>query len=238
MNLVKINEKQMERVATVSVEDSFSDIFDGNLGKLPGLVGLKVDESVTPIISPSRRIPVSLRSELEIELSRLVKIGVLAPTEQHTPWVNQMVITEKRKVDMRISAAEGDMDADNCPDYDSGMDNCDFDSDNDGTQARKKQTTSERTESNKKAAAKYRMKKSSEDTFKNSESKRVEKIRKRRLQNMNEDEQTEYKRKAAERKRKSRGAKKLSNNANDAKTSEHTAPYKRVQSLGKAITNL
>ncbi|KAG1688819.1 hypothetical protein GQR58_007942 [Nymphon striatum] len=74
MNLVKINEKQMERVATVSVEDSFSDIFDGNLGKLPGIVGLKVDES----------------------------IGVLAPTEQHTPWVNQMVITEKKNGDMRI----------------------------------------------------------------------------------------------------------------------------------------
>ncbi|KAG1651824.1 hypothetical protein GQR58_026730 [Nymphon striatum] len=106
-----------------------------------------------------------------------------------------------------------------------------------GTQARKKETTSERTESNKKAVAKYRMKKSSEDTFKNSESKRVEKIRKRRLENMNEEEQTEYKRKAAERKKKSREAKKLSNNANDAKTPEPTAPvpYKRVQSLRKAI---
>jgi len=61
-------------------------------------------------------------------------------------------------------------------------------------------------ESNKKAVSKYKAKKAeSESTFKITESKRVELIRKRRVEKMNDDEKVEYKKKAAERKKKSRG---------------------------------
>jgi hypothetical protein len=71
-------------------------------------------------------------------------------------------------------------------------------------------------------------------TFKQSENKRVESARKRRIENMNDDEKVEYKRKASERKRKSREVKKLKENENTT-PEPAVVPYNRPQSFGKAI---
>ncbi|XP_064647478.1 uncharacterized protein K02A2.6-like [Lineus longissimus] len=102
MKLVTVNDLLMERVAAITVPDRYSDVFDGSLGKLPGKASLKVDENITPVMSASRRIPVSLQPRLETEIYRLADINVLTPAEEPTPWVNQMVVTEKKSGDLRI----------------------------------------------------------------------------------------------------------------------------------------
>ncbi|CAF2741454.1 unnamed protein product [Lepeophtheirus salmonis] len=101
MRLVKINECQMERVSMVSITDEFLNVFEG-VGTLQGQVSLKLDESVQPVISPSRRTPVALQPKVKAELDRLVSIPVIEPIIEPTPRVSQIVIVEKKSGDMMI----------------------------------------------------------------------------------------------------------------------------------------
>ncbi|CAB4070166.1 unnamed protein product [Lepeophtheirus salmonis] len=64
MTLVKTNECQIERVSMVSITDKLSNVFDG-LGTLQGQVSLNIGESVQPVISPSRRIPVPIQHKVK-----------------------------------------------------------------------------------------------------------------------------------------------------------------------------
>ena len=54
------------------------------------------------MISPSRRIPFSIKPKLESELDRLVSLDVLAPVEEPTDWVSNLVIATKPSGDLRI----------------------------------------------------------------------------------------------------------------------------------------
>ena len=49
-----------------------------------------------------RRTPIALRSKLESELKRLVKLNVLAPVDSPTPWVSQLVVTQKKSGQIRV----------------------------------------------------------------------------------------------------------------------------------------
>ena len=51
---------------------------------------------------PSRKVPVALREPLKNELDRLVKSEVLAPVDEPTQWVNQMVIVPKKDGSIRL----------------------------------------------------------------------------------------------------------------------------------------
>ena len=54
------------------------------------------------MISPSRRVPFTIKPKLESELDRLVSLDVLAPVEEPTDWVSNLVITTKPSGDLRI----------------------------------------------------------------------------------------------------------------------------------------
>lgn len=92
----------MHRVATVALSDDFADVFDRDVGTFQGEVHLQTDDSEIPTVMPTRRIPIAVRPKLEEELSRLVKLGVIAAVEEPTPWVNQIVIAQKKSGDLRI----------------------------------------------------------------------------------------------------------------------------------------
>ena len=49
-----------------------------------------------------RRTPVALRSKLEHELKRLVKLNVLAPVDSPTPSVSQIMVTQKKSGQIRV----------------------------------------------------------------------------------------------------------------------------------------
>ena len=109
MHLIEVVHKNLERVAairdkntTTSVGCQFSEVFDNELGSLPGMHSLKVDPSVHPVVMPSRRIPIALRPKLKAELNRLVTLGVITPVEEPTPWVSQLVITQKPSGKLRV----------------------------------------------------------------------------------------------------------------------------------------
>ena len=102
MKLVTVQVDNMQRVHKMSIQDEFKDVLSDSVGRLPGTHSLKVDDTVTPVIMPARRVPVALRPKLETELGRHVELGVLAPVEEPTPWVSQMVAATKKDGGIRV----------------------------------------------------------------------------------------------------------------------------------------
>ena len=112
MGLIEVHEENFELVAatkTVSEKKSsqdiieeYNDVFEGELGTLEGEQQLEVDPTVTPHISPSRRVPFSVKPKLKAELERLTDIGVVIPVDEPTDWVSNLVIATKESGDLRL----------------------------------------------------------------------------------------------------------------------------------------
>ena len=88
-------------IATVSSEMSWQDkypqVFDG-VGKLKNRqVRLHIDESVSPVAQPLRRIPYQLRSKVEAEIQQLLQTGIIEPVNGPTPWINPVVAPKKQE---------------------------------------------------------------------------------------------------------------------------------------------
>ena len=99
---MKINEQNIEKVATVSPVEQHTDTFDGKLGAHPGKVHLQVDETIHPKVMPTRRIPVVVRLKLKAELDRMTKLGVITKVEEPTPRVSQLVVVTKKNDGVRV----------------------------------------------------------------------------------------------------------------------------------------
>lgn len=102
MGLVEVKEDNFERVYNIKLEDEYLDVMKGSLGTLPGVQSLKVDPSIKPVIMPNRRMPISLKPKLKVELERLSKLGVIMPVDEPTPWVNQVVVSPKKDGKVRV----------------------------------------------------------------------------------------------------------------------------------------
>ncbi|KAK3769869.1 hypothetical protein RRG08_036917 [Elysia crispata] len=103
LGLIDINTNKFDRVSLVTKKGEnlvreFHVVFsEDKIGTLPGVQHLKTDEQVLPVIQPSRRIPISIRSRLKAELQKMEKQGVIAKVDKPTPWVNQVVICPKKE---------------------------------------------------------------------------------------------------------------------------------------------
>ena len=80
----------------------YPDIFNADVGTLPGSVQLTLKPDAEPILRPPKRLPIELKDTVKQELDKLVKAGVLAPVDEPTDWVNQMAIATKRDGSLRI----------------------------------------------------------------------------------------------------------------------------------------
>ena len=100
MKLIKFQLGNFDIAAVTS--DLFTDVFDNKLGRLPGIQKLRLKEGAQPMIMANRRVPISVRPKLKQELDRLVKLQVIAPVDEPTPWVSQIVIAHKKSGDLRI----------------------------------------------------------------------------------------------------------------------------------------
>ena len=78
-----------------------NDVFEGT-GWLPGVYRLETDPSVKPVVHPPRKIPITLRDKLKIELDRLTDRKIIVPVTEPTQWVNYLVIVEKSNSKLRI----------------------------------------------------------------------------------------------------------------------------------------
>ena len=70
--------------------EEYSDIFTG-IGKLKDAsIDIHVDETVTPVVQPHRRVPFSIRKQIEKELQHLEDAGIIEDTDGPTPWAPSM----------------------------------------------------------------------------------------------------------------------------------------------------
>ncbi|KAF0682204.1 Uncharacterized protein FWK35_00039309, partial [Aphis craccivora] len=107
--------KLISRIDTVTLEnvegkvsnkeqitESYSDIFEG-LGAFTGKkYHITLDQNVTPVISPNRRVPFSIIPELKDTIKSLVKRNVIKKINEPTEWVSPLVIVKKPKGGLRL----------------------------------------------------------------------------------------------------------------------------------------
>ena len=79
------------------------EVFSG-IGKMKGvLVDLHVDLEVEPVAQPHRRIPFSVRPQLEKELQKLEEQDIIEKVDKPTGWVSPTVVTPKKNNDIRLN---------------------------------------------------------------------------------------------------------------------------------------
>ena len=80
----------------------YPGVFYGRLGTLPGKVHLQIDANCKPVMLPARKIPVAIREKFKNELKRLEDLKVIAPVDEPTEWVSQIVVAMNKSGSLRI----------------------------------------------------------------------------------------------------------------------------------------
>ena len=101
MKLVELKDKNFERIHKIE-ENVNQVVFNNELGTFKGEHKLKIKPDALPVIMPDRRVPISLKSKLKNELDRLVELNVIAPIDEPTEWVSQIVLAKKPNGDVRL----------------------------------------------------------------------------------------------------------------------------------------
>ena len=57
---------------------------------------MELDESVTPVIHPPGKRAIALHDPVREKLLEIEQDGIIVRQEEHTPWVNSMMVTDKR----------------------------------------------------------------------------------------------------------------------------------------------
>jgi len=105
MGLLTVNQQNIARVMAVQEEDvmtEYSDVFNDDVGSFPGTVHLEIDTTITPVVSPPRRVPVALKARVKTELDRLVEEQVVVPIHEPTDWVSSLAVATKKNGDIRV----------------------------------------------------------------------------------------------------------------------------------------
>jgi len=93
--IARINQVNVSNPSEEIVKQ-YNDVFDGEIGCLPGEYDIQIDESFTPVVHPPRPVPVALREKVIVELQRLEAAGIIKKVAEPTPWVNSMVVVNKK----------------------------------------------------------------------------------------------------------------------------------------------
>ena len=105
MNLITVhyNHLSIAQVGdTANVELGYEDVFASEQGSLPGIAHFQIDETATPTVSASGRIPLAMKTRVKEELDRLESQGILAKVEEPTSWCSRMVVATKKSGKLRI----------------------------------------------------------------------------------------------------------------------------------------
>ena len=109
LNFVTLNKSEyvVGSLCEQELENQYPTVFDGRLGKFEGKVTLRLREGAVPKILPARNIPFAMKDEVNEELHRLIKLGVLSPIDTPTEWVSQMAVARKPTGKLRICIDPG-----------------------------------------------------------------------------------------------------------------------------------
>ena len=105
MNLITVNSENIsiceDSLTRETLIDNYKDIFTGE-GHFTEKLHLQVDEKVTPVKLPLRKIPLALKPKLKKEIDRLTNLGIIQPIEVPTDWISAMVIVMKKNGKVRL----------------------------------------------------------------------------------------------------------------------------------------
>lgn len=57
---------------------------------------------MTPVVQHVRRVPIALRNQVEDQINRLLRLGIIERVDQPSPWVSPMVIVIKDDGNVRL----------------------------------------------------------------------------------------------------------------------------------------
>ena len=83
------------------IEVSYQDCF-GEIGCLSHTYHIELNDNAKPVVSPSRRIPHSLKPKVKMELDRMLEMNIIEQVERPTDWVNALVVVEKPNGKLRL----------------------------------------------------------------------------------------------------------------------------------------
>ena len=106
MGLITVHYQNFESISKIEdstdILSSYADVFSDDQGSLPGIAHFKIDETVTPVITPSCRIPHAMKKKVKAELEKLTDADVITPVEEPTSWCSRMVVATKKSGNLRI----------------------------------------------------------------------------------------------------------------------------------------
>lgn len=112
MKLITVNEENFveqiagqcdisEPITKDFLQRQYPTLFEG-FGKLEGELHLRIDATLQPTQIPTRKVPISLKTDLKNELDRLKKLGVITPVSTPTDWISSMVVARKSSGAIRL----------------------------------------------------------------------------------------------------------------------------------------
>ncbi|KAG1652083.1 Organic cation transporter 1 [Nymphon striatum] len=108
MNLIEVKYENILKCVNIpntwteqDIRSEYADVFEGE-GTFHTPLKLEIDEAVSPVKSPLRRIPIALKPELRKELDRLQQMRIIQPVDTPTDWVSSLVIVKKPSGKIRL----------------------------------------------------------------------------------------------------------------------------------------
>ena len=102
MGLVNVNYGHIQTVFESDILTEFKDVFNNEIGTLPGDVHLTIHSQTSPVAIPSCIVPVSIRKNVDKKLRQMELQGVITKVQQPTEWVSRMAANVKKDGDLRI----------------------------------------------------------------------------------------------------------------------------------------
>ena len=101
-NILEIRKRGfVDHVNKTSVLEEFQDVFQG-YGRLEGDLHLEMDQSVTPVRLPLRKLPIAVKNKVQAELERLTRDGIITPVARPTAWISALLVVMKPDGRVRI----------------------------------------------------------------------------------------------------------------------------------------
>ena len=63
---------------------------------------IEVKDNDKPVVTPVRKVPLTLKPKLEKELKQMVDLDIIKPIKKPNEWVDGLVIVEKPNGKLRI----------------------------------------------------------------------------------------------------------------------------------------
>ena len=82
--------------------DEYRDVFEG-IGTLPGgKYSITMRKDAKPVQHAARVVPEKKKPAYKKELLRLMRLGIITPVTEHTPWINSIVPATKANGEIRL----------------------------------------------------------------------------------------------------------------------------------------